>query len=146
MVALFALVALPGCSRALTEDDLVEAYQLSYPAASDETAGCVVGELVDAYEIVGVETELAAVSSSAAFAEAQYLAQFHCGQTDDVLRQVIAMLVERDLDPDQANCVATALVGDLDDQDLEVLMRGEMTDQFFDKYFTATYDCDALPD
>ncbi len=137
--------ALVACSSSLSEDDLVESYQNSHPEVSGEVASCVVGELVDAYDIEGIEAELNAASLSAAFAERQYLAQFHCGQTDDVLRQVTTMLLDRGLEPEQADCVAGDLVGELDDADLEVLMRGEMTDQFFDKYFTATYDCDALP-
>ncbi len=134
-----------SCSNELDEDDLVESYQTSHDDAGAELASCVVGSLVDQYEVAGVQAELEAVTPSAAFVESQYRAQFHCGQTDDVQAQLTEMLIERDLSDEQADCVAAALVGQLDDADLDVLMRGTMTDQFFDKYFEATYDCDALP-
>ncbi|MEZ5380007.1 MAG: hypothetical protein R2733_26165 [Acidimicrobiales bacterium] len=134
-----------ACSSPLTEDDLVEAYQASHPEVTDDQAACVVGALVDAFEVEGVELELEAPTPTAAFGEAQYRAQFHCGQTGDVHDQLVAMLLERDLEADAADCVATALVDQIDDDDLDVLVGGELTDQFFDKYFTATYDCGALP-
>ena len=142
-----AIAAMMGssCSNALSHDDLVESYQTSNPDTEPEAAACVVDELVEAFEVAGVEAELVAVAPSAAFERSLYRAEFTCGATDDVNVQLTRLLIERDIAPDAADCVATALITELDDQDFEVLLSGEITDQFFDKYYAATYDCDALP-
>lgn len=147
MIAAALAIALlaGGCSRALTEDDLVEAYQDSNSNASATMSECIVGALVDRFGVDGVEAELEAIAPTQDFERTQYQAEFRCGDTDDVETQIEVLLTARDGNPEAAACVATALVPKLDDADLEVLLSGEMTDQFFDKYFVAVSDCDALP-
>ncbi len=134
-----------GCTQELTEDDLVEAYQTSRPNFSADVAECVVGRLVETFGVDGVEGELDAITQTDAFEVALYRAEFDCGETGDVERRLVELLLDRDLEPEAAECVAGDLVGDLDDSDFDVLLSGEITDQFFDKYYTALYDCDALP-
>ncbi len=134
-----------GCTQELTEDDLVEAYQTSRPSFSADVAECVVGRLVETFGVDGVEGELDAITQTDAFEVALYRAEFDCGETGDVERRLVELLLDRDLESEAAECVAGDLVGDLDDSDFDVLLSGEITDQFFDKYYTALYDCDALP-
>lgn len=134
-----------GCTQELTEDDLVEAYQTSRPSFSADVAECVVGRLVETFGVDGVEGELDAITQTDAFEVALYRAEFDCGETGDVERRLVRLLLDRDLESEAAECVAGDLVGDLDDSDFDVLLSGEITDQFFDKYYTALYDCDALP-
>ncbi len=134
-----------GCTQELTEDDLVEAYQTSRPNFSADVAECVVGRLVETFGVDGVEGELDAITQTDAFEVALYRAEFDCGETGDVERRLVELLLDRDLESEAAECVAGDLVGDLDDSDFDVLLSGEITDQFFDKYYTALYDCDALP-
>lgn len=134
-----------GCTQELTEDDLVEAYQTSRPNFSADVAECVVGRLVETFGVDGVEGELDAITQTDAFEVALYRAEFDCGETGDVERRLVELLLDHDLEPEAAECVAGDLVGDLDDSDFDVLLSGEITDQFFDKYYTALYDCDALP-
>ncbi len=134
-----------GCTQELTEDDLVEAYQTSRPNFSADVAECVVGRLVETFGVDGVEGELDAITQTDAFEVALYRAEFDCGETGDVERRLVELLLDRDLEPEAAECVAGDLAGDLDDSDFDVLLSGEITDQFFDKYYTALYDCDALP-
>ncbi len=138
-------VALGACSQDLTEDDLVEAYQASRPSYSADVAECVVAHLVESFGVEGVEAELDTITSTDAFEVALYRAEFDCGETGDVEGRIVELLLDRDLDPEAAECVAADLVVDLDDSDFDVLLSGEITDQFFDKYYTAIYDCDALP-
>jgi hypothetical protein len=40
--------------------------------------------------------------------------------------------------------VADALVVDLDDDDIDVLLSGEITDAFFEKFFAAMDGCGAI--
>lgn len=144
-VAAAIVVLFGGCSRELSEEDLAEAYQASNDNASATMSECIVGTLVDQFGVDGVEAELEAVTATQDFQRTQYQAEFRCGDTADVETQIEALLTARDGDPDAASCIASALVPKLDDSDLEVLLSGEMTDQFFDKYFVAVSDCDALP-
>ncbi len=143
LVALALLAA--SCSRDLTRADLVESFQASHPDATADQAGCVVDRLIDDHGLDGVERELDEPVRSSLFARSQYEAEFLCGRTDDVRDQVLALLVDRRLDPDDAECVADELTARLDADDLDVLIDGTMTDDFFDDYFVAVESCDALP-
>lgn len=108
-------------------------------------ARCVVDILFETYGAEGLEVELDRAVPSDDFEEAQYRAMFGCGMRGDVRDQLAGQLEQRGLTDDEAACVADALTGDLDEDDLDVLLSGELTDEFFDKYFDAMSSCDALP-
>ncbi len=135
-----------GCSSSVDRADLVESYQQSRPDATAVETECVVDRLVEAFGIEGVEAELTATTGpTRAFELETFRAEFGCGRTDDVQAQLSELLAERELATDDAECVAEALTASLDEADLEVLIGGEMTDAFFDKYFVAVEGCGALP-
>ncbi len=145
MAAAFAVVV-ASCSNGLSRDDLVESFLASNPDATAEQAGCVVDRLIDDHTLDGVDRELGEPRRTPAFVRSQYEAEFLCGRTDDVRNQVLALLLERDLDPADADCVADELTSLFDADDLDVLIDGVMTDEFFDDYFVAVETCDALPE
>lgn len=140
-----AVLVLAGCGDELERGEAVTAFAAAHPEASTVEATCVVDALIEGYGLDGLEDELDRPVSSAEFSEAQYRAMFACGLRDDVRVQLVEQLRAQGLDDEQASCVAEDLTGRLDEADLEVLLSGELTDPFFDKYFDAVAGCDALP-
>ncbi len=124
---------------------MADAFADAHPEATGVQAQCVVDTLFDTYGADGLELELERAVADDDFEETQYRAMFACGMREDVRDQLAGQLERRGLTTGEAECVADALTGDLDDDDLDVLLSGELTDAFFDKYFGAMSACDALP-
>ncbi len=146
MFAAIVVVGLAGCSEGFTRDGAVESFVAVNTEASTDEAGCVVDDLIEQYGLEGLELELQRESPTESFATTQFRAMFACGMTSGVESSLTEQLQARGLAPAQAACAAEALTGSLDQDDLDVLISGELTDAFFDKYFVALEACDALPD
>jgi len=144
---------LVSCSRGFGREDAITAFSEGNPEASASQSECVVDRLIDVYEVDPVddsrldalESELEAKPSSAGFEVEQFRAMFWCGLTEDLESQLAASLVANGIAPERVECVAGELSGSLDDADLDVLLDGKMSDQFFGKFFDAAERCDAIP-
>ena len=106
----------------------------------------MVDRLVDRYGLDGLEEQLGADEPDDSFVEAQFRDMFACGIEGDVRTQIVDQLRANGVDEADAPCVADALVGDLDDADIDVLLSGQITDEFFAKFFAAMDRCGAVDD
>jgi hypothetical protein len=138
-------LALVACSASPERADFVDSFALTNPDASRTQSECVIDALIDRYTLGGLERELEARPMAAAFEVEQFRAEFGCGLTDGVRSQLEVQLADSGISPDGAACAADDLTSALDPEDLDVLLEGEITDAFYDKYFVALEACDALP-
>ena len=142
-----------ACSTGFSRADAVEAFQVANPDASPAEAVCVIDSLIERYEtepvdesdLAGLEAELLADPQRRAFVLHQYRAMFGCGMTGDVEAQLRRELSSSGIDPEAVACVASELAATLSDDDLDVLINDEMSDSFYETFFTAVEACDALP-
>ncbi len=105
----------------------------------------MVDKLISIYGLEGLETELEREVALESFQTDQFRAAFGCGLTGEVEEELVRQLVATGIDPEGARCASQELTGSLDDADLDVLLSGEITDTFYQKYFVALEACDALP-
>ena len=152
-LAATSAVLLASCGQGFSKQDAVGAFAAANPNASTVEATCVVDRLIEQYEAVPVdETGLAAIEAelladpiSEGFELDQFRAMFGCGMTDAVEAQLGRQIAARGIDSSAADCVTDELIVNLDGDDLEVLLTGEMSDEFFAKFFDASDVCGALP-
>ena len=142
-----------SCGQGFSKQDAVGAFTAAHPDASTVEATCVVDHLIEQYEAVPIdETALAALEAelladpiSEDFELDQFRAMFGCGMTDAVEAQLGRQIAARGIDASAAECVTDELIVELDRDDLEVLLTGEMSDEFFEKFFDASEVCGTLP-
>jgi len=144
VVVLAAVTAGCGQDSSFDRDAASSSFAEANPVASSSQAECVVDRLIDRYGIERLEAELRADNLSADFAEDQFRDMFACGIEGDVRAQIEEQLKANDVPPEHAPCVADELVGDLDDEDFDVLLSGEITDDFFAKFISAMENCGAI--
>lgn len=106
----------------------------------------MVDRLVDTYTLEGLEAELSAQRLDADFEEAQFRAEFGCDMRSGVESSLVTQLEASGIARDQAECAADELVDSLVEDDLDVLLTGELNDAFYAKYFDSLERCDALPE
>lgn len=135
-----------GCAAEFTRDAAIDSFVASNEDASRQEATCVVDRLTDEYGLDGLEGELAREKLDASFEEMQFRAEFSCGMRSSVETSLATQLEASGIEPDEAACAADELVDSLDETDLEVLLSGELNDDFYTKYFDSLERCDALPD
>lgn len=123
---------------------MISGFRDNNPEVTDEQAGCVVDRLVDRYGIDELEIQLQADSPSAEFTEAQFRDMFACGVEGDVEVQITEQLEANGISPQDAPCVANEITGGLNDEDIDVLLSGEITDDFYEKFFAAMESCGAI--
>ncbi len=138
-------VSIVGCSSEPTRDDYVAQFVASNPDATTLQAECVVDKLAKDYTLEGLGRELEAVPTATAFERSQFRAMFGCGLTSDVEAALEEQLVASGIDEKGASCASEALTSTLDDDDLDILLDGGITDDFYAKYFTSLDNCDAVP-
>ena len=136
---------LVGCSSEPTRDEYVAQFVASNPDATTIQAECVVDELATAYTLEGLGRELEAVPTASAFERSQFRAMFGCGLTSAVEDALEEQLVASGIDEKGAACASETLTSTLDDDDLDILLDGGITDEFYAKYFTSLDSCDAVP-
>lgn len=134
-----------ACAAEPTRDDYVAQYIASNPDATTIQAQCVVDELTEAYTLDGLGRELEASPAATAFERSQFRAAFGCGLTADVEAALEEQLVASGIDQKEATCASEALTSQLDDDDLDILLDGGITDEFYAKYFTSLDGCGAVP-
>ncbi len=135
-----------ACAAEFTRDAAIDSFVASNEDASRQQAGCVVDRLVDEYGLEGLEAELAAERRAADFEEMQFRAEFGCGMRSSVEESLVTQLEASGIEGDKAACAADELVDSLVEDDLDVLLSGELNDDFYAKYFDSLERCDALPE
>lgn len=123
---------------------LIEAFEENNPDVSTEQATCVVDRLLDRYELSELRTELETEPLSSGFEEAQFRDMFACGLQGDVRGQITEQLQANGVEAEYAPCVSDELVSDLTDADIDVLLSGEITEAFYQKFFAAMQTCGAV--
>lgn len=148
LVAVLALAActgfLVGCGQGYDRDAAVSSFSLANPLATVDQSECVVDRLIDRYGLDGLEQELATDPADESFAEAQFRDMFACGIEGDVRSQITMQLQANDVAESDAPCVADLLVDDLNDDDIDVLLSGEISDEFFARFVSAMEQCGAI--
>lgn len=144
------LVVLPlaiGCGQeeaGFERDDASASFSEANPEATSAQSTCVVDRLVDRYGMERLEAELRAENLSADFAEDQFRDMFACGIEGDVRAQIVEQLEANGVAEEDSPCVADDLIGDLEDEDFDVLLSGEITDDFLAKFISAMERCGAI--
>lgn len=114
------------------------------PEVSTEQAQCVVDRLIGQYDLPQLEAELAADTPTGAFEEAQFRSMFVCGIEGDVGEQIAEQLTANGVAAEDAPCVSDRLVEQMSDGDIDVLLSGDITDEFYAKFFDAMEACGAI--
>lgn len=144
IVAAASLFPVAACGQGFTRDDAVDSFAAANPDATGDQSACVVDRLLDRYGLDELEAELVAEPRNPAFEEAQFRDMFACGLEGDVEAEIAEQLRTNGVEPDDAPCVAGELVGGLDDDDIDVLLSGEITEDFMGKFVDAMSACGAI--
>lgn len=133
-----------GDGETFDRDAAADSFAAANPGATATQAGCVVDRLIDRYGLEDLEQELAAEPLAADFEEDQFRDMFACGIEGDVRAQIIEQLEANGVTGQDAPCVADELVDDMEDEDFDVLLSGEITDDFLAKFVSAMEACGAI--
>lgn len=140
-----ATMSLVGCGQGgFDRAAAIESFGQANPETTATERACVVDRLIDRYDVDGLESELANDEPSVEFVEAQFRDMFACGVEGDVESQIADQLGAAGVGAEHTPCVAETLAQDLDDGDIDVLLSGDITEQFFDKFYSAMDRCGAL--
>ena len=138
------VVGLSGCGETDSRQDAIDSFTDANPDATLEQATCVVDNLIDHYSLDQLEVELATDPPGADFEEVQFREMFRCGIVGDLQQLVVDQLVLNGVSETDAPCVAERLVGTMTDDDIDVLVSGQISEQFSTKFLQAMDACDAL--
>lgn len=111
--------------------------------ATEDEAACVVDGLIDRYGLDQLEQELGKEPLDPDFEEAQFREMFVCNVANDWQGQIEAQLVENGVPAEEAPCVSEELLATMSDDDIDVLLSGEITDSFTETFLAAVATCDA---
>lgn len=141
---LLAAVA-TACGQGYDRAQALESFRSTNPDVTADQAGCVVDQLIDRYGLDGLADQLeAGAGAGEAFIEAQYREMFACGVEGDVATVLAEQLEASGVSAEDAPCVADELTGGLTDDDIDVLLSGEITEDFAAKFAAAMESCGAL--
>lgn len=139
-------VAASGCGGGgIGRDDVVARVTDDNAGITADQAGCVADRLIDRFGLDQLDTMVAADPPDADLEEAEFTDAFRCGVVGDVRQEIVDQLTANAVAPDQAGCVADELVPDLTDADIDVIVSGQITESFTQKFDTAMRDCGAAP-
>ena len=138
------MLAGASCGQGFNRVAAIESFGKANPEATSDQAACVVDRLIDRYGLDELESELGTEPLHPSFEEVQFREMFRCGLAGDVQAQVIRQLSDNGVSAEDAPCVAENLVQALTDDDVDVLLSGQITDEFATKFYEAMDDCDAL--
>ncbi len=144
LVGMILVVGLAGCGQAFSRQGAIDSFTTATPEATPEQAACVVDNLIDRYSLDQLEIELAADPPDPSFEESQFREMFRCGIVGDVEKQVTQQLILNGVSEADAPCVSERLVGTMTDDDIDVLLSGQISEQFSTKFRQAMDACDAL--
>lgn len=139
-----AALLLAACGSGFDRDAAVANVQVENPDVSEDQAGCVVDRLVDRFGLDGVESGQIADPTPPEFEDAQIRDMFGCGVEGDLQELIAEQLADAGVAADDAPCVADALTVDLTDGDLDVLVSGDITEEFATKFLDAMVACGAI--
>ncbi len=122
-------------------ESAIAAFEEANPDVGARESGCVVDELIERHGLDDLDRLLAEPESDAGFEEDQFRAMFRCGVGGDVEQQITEQLTAVGVAPADAPCVASELVSTLTDDDIDVLLSGEITEGFAAKFTTAAAGC-----
>lgn len=137
-------IAVVGCGSGFNEATAARQFQAANPDATDEQAECVTSILIDVYGLDGLETELERPTNTPGFQDAQARAMLQCGMVGDLVADLEVQLIDSGVPASAATCVAETMVENLQEDDLDVLLTGEITDDFYERYLAAVDDCGGL--
>ncbi len=143
-VAAAVVVLAGGCGSGFDAEAAADQFQGAYPNAADAQAACVVDDLIERYGSDGLRTELDRPVKTEAFEEAQLRAMVLCGMLGDLTAELEAQLIDGGIPAEAAPCMAEELIGDIDEANLDVLLTGEITEQFYLDYLAAADACSVL--
>lgn len=145
-MAVAALLVAPGCGGGgASRDDVVARVKVDNTDATAEQAGCVADRLIERFGLDELDGMLAADPPDADLEEAEFTDAFRCGVVGDVRQEIVDQLTANAVPADQAGCVADELVPGLTDADIDVIVSGDITESFTQKFDTAMRDCGAAP-
>ena len=137
--------AMSNCGVVVNDNsDLVAAFSEANPDASNNQAECVVTTLTEQLGTAELIANLWADPLPRDFELAQFRAMFDCGIDSDVRAAVETQLIEQGTPESKAPCVANAIVDEMSSDQLDVLITGENTDEFYANFFNAMEQCGAL--
>lgn len=140
-----SVIGLAGCGQeSFDRAAAVESFSAANPDATGAQSGCVIDRLIGRFGLDGLEGQLSADPQEPDFEEAQFRDMFACGIEGDVRDQIVEQLEGNDVAPADAPCVADELVADLTDDDIDVLLSGDISDEFLAKFVTAMESCGAI--
>lgn len=139
--ALAAVVLFVGCGQGFSRNTAIDNFGEANPDASDEQSACVVDQLIERVGLERVEEGLTTDPVPADFEEVQFREMFRCGLEGDIEAQIVEQLQASGVAAGDAPCVAGELVGSLTDADIDVLLSGEITEEFSAKFLQAMDGC-----
>jgi hypothetical protein len=142
--ALLPAVALAACGQGFSRDDAVDSFVTANPEATQEQGECVVDGLIERYGTAELEAELSEQPLDPTFEEEQFREMFRCGVAGDWRSDITAQLIDNGVAPDDAPCVSDELLATMTDDDIGVLLTGEITESFSAKFYAALETCEAL--
>lgn len=142
--ALGLLLLAVGCSQGLSREEAIESFLGTNSEATEEEAACVVDGLIDRYGLDDLEVELSEEPLGADFEEDQFREMFVCGVDGDWRAEVTTQLIDNGVAAEDAPCVTDDLFATMTDDDIGVLLTGEITDSFSEKFYAALETCHAL--
>ncbi len=104
----------------------------------------MVDGLIERYGLEDLEAELSGDTVDADFEEDQFREMFVCGVDGDWRAEVTTQLIDNGVAAADAPCVTDDLFATMSDDDIGVLLTGEITESFADKFYDALESCDAL--
>jgi hypothetical protein len=137
-------LAVAACGQGFDREAAIGSFRAANPEATAGEADCVVDRLIGRYGIDGLADELEGADSSDDFTDAQFRDMFACGVEGDVADQLTAQLEANGVEAADAPCVADRLTAELDDDDIDVLLSGEITERFMTRFVTAMEGCGAI--
>lgn len=138
-------VAMSSCGVVVnTKADLVSAFAEANPEVSSSEAACVIDILTTDLGTAQLIANLWAEPITRDFELAQFRAMFDCGVDEEIRAALQDQLADQGTPVDKAPCVANAIIDKMTSDELDVLITGENTDEFYAKYFSAMESCGAL--
>jgi len=138
------LTLVAGCGGGASREAAIESFQDANPEATDEQAACVVDGLIDRYGLDELDAQLGTVPLDAAFEEDQFREMFVCGVDGDWRADITEQLIDNGVAAEDAPCVSDELFATMSDDDIGVLLTGQITDSFSETFYDALETCNAL--
>ena len=142
--ALAGVAIVAGCGQGFSRDAAIDSFRETNEDVTGEQAACVVDGLIDRYGLDELESQLAASPLEASFEEDQFREMFVCGVAGDWRADITDQLIENGVAPDDAPCVSDELFATMSDDDIGVLLTGEITESFASTFAAALETCEAL--